>query len=58
VLWRCVVAPSQVARIDSSLKVLVAQMYGMSLAYDEGIVGDDATLYAALWRCGPITARS
>ena len=37
-------------RIDASLKTLVAQMYGMSLAYDEGIVGDDPTLYAALWR--------
>jgi len=47
-----------VARIDASLKVLVAQMYGMSLAYDEGIVGDDATLYAALWRCGPAAARA
>jgi hypothetical protein len=40
----------QVARIDASLRTLVAQLYGMSLAYDEGIVGSDATLYAALWR--------
>ena len=37
-------------RIDASLKTLIAQMYGMSLAYDEGIVAGDPVLYAALWR--------
>jgi cytochrome b pre-mRNA-processing protein 3 len=36
--------------IKNTLKTMLAQYHGSTLAYDEGLVGSDAMLAAALWR--------
>lgn len=36
--------------IKNTLKTMLAQYHGSTLAYDEGLVGSDAVLAAAIWR--------